>query len=121
MRKLNRQLFQVLGITWFAFLVSGLIISIGFAVPQITLLIDRSYCPPSQWQGVVAQYEQIYQQHDQVKLKAVVLFSDLGEEVRSQPPSPSEIAALSTYGQMNSARRQRLQQDYANSKILGCQ
>ena len=121
MSKLNRQLFQVLGITWFAFLVSGLVISIGFTVPQITLLIDRSYCLPNQWQSVVAQYEQIYQQHDEVKLKAVVVFSDLGEEVRSPPPLPSELAALPTYGKINLTRQQDLQRNYPNSKILGCQ
>jgi hypothetical protein len=121
MRKLNYQLLQVLGITWLAFLISGLVISVVFTAPQITLLIDRSYCPPNQWQSVAAQYEQIYQQHDEIRLKAVVLFSDLGEEVRSRPPTPSEIAALSTYGRVNPARRQDLQRDYANSKVLGCQ
>jgi hypothetical protein len=121
MRKIDRQLLRVLGITWLAFLISGVVISVGFTAPQITLLIDRSYCSPNQWQSVVAQYEQIYQQHNEVRIKAVVLFSDLGEEVRSRPPKPSEIAALSTYGQMNPARRQYLHRNYPNSKILGCQ
>jgi hypothetical protein len=123
MRKLNRPLLQVLGITWFAFLISGLVISVGFAIPQITVLIDRSYCSPNQWQSVVAQYEQVYEQQQQgeVKFRAVVLFSDLGEEVRSHPPAPSEIATLSTYGRMNSIRQQDLQRNYPKSTVLGCQ
>jgi Cu/Ag efflux pump CusA len=120
MYKLNHRLFQSLGITGLAFLVMGLVISFGFSPASLTILIDRSYCPASQWQGVVARYEQIYQQRE-VKLKAVVLFSDLGEQVRSPVPVPSEIASLSTYGKPSLTRRQELQQHYPNSKVLGCQ
>jgi hypothetical protein len=121
LNSLNLRLIKTLGIAWLAFLTAGLLIAA--TTPSTTVLIDRSFCSPTAWQQVVTRYEQLYQQHQRrsVQIKSVVLFSDLGEEVRSQPPTPAEIAALSTYGQKNTIRQQKLQHSYANSQILKCQ
>jgi hypothetical protein len=122
MRKLNWHLLKTLSIVWLTFLIAGLLLDLGFAAPQTTLLIDRSYCPSHQWQSVAAHYEQLYQQHQQhdIQINSVVLFSDLDQEERSHPPNPSEISTLSTYGRKNLTRRQELQQSYSNARILGC-
>jgi hypothetical protein len=121
MRKRDRILFKNLGIIWLMFLITGIVISIGFPIPKVALLIDRSHCPADSWQKVVAEYTQIYgQQHREIEISTVVLFSDLGVETRSQPPAPSEIAALSTYGSIDSRHQQEIQNRYPNSRLLGC-
>jgi hypothetical protein len=121
MRKRDRMLFKNLGIIWLIFLITGIVISIGFPVPKVTLLIDRSHCPADSWQKIVAEYTQIYgQQHREIEIRTVVLFSDLGVETRSQPPAPAEIAALSTYGTISPQRQQEIQTRYQNSRLLSC-
>jgi hypothetical protein len=120
MHKHHYPLWKTLGITCLTFCIAALIIHIGFTPSKLTLLIDRSYCPPSQWQSVVAQYEQIYRQPREVPIQSVLLFSDLGVEVRSTPPPPDEIASLSTYGRANPEQQKQLQQHHQNSRLLTC-
>jgi len=122
MNSLNARLMLTLSISWLGFLVTGLAINQVFAPAAIAILIDRSYCPPAQWQQVSQQYDALYQQHQRqdIQIQAVVLFSSLAKEVRSLPPTPTEIQSLATYGQPNLQQQQQLELDYPNHKVLSC-
>ena len=119
---LNTRLLKTLGFSWLAFLITGLLISWFFALPTITLLIDRSYCPPNQWQEVSQTYTDLYHQHQrrQLHLKTVILFSNLGQEVFTSPPIPATIQTLSTYGHADLNRQAELQKTYSTTQLLGC-
>ncbi|MBW4644855.1 MAG: hypothetical protein KME23_18000 [Goleter apudmare HA4340-LM2] len=117
-----KQLFKTLGLSWLAFLITGVLISWFFAIPTITVLIDRSYCPPTEWQQVVQNYAQIYQQHQQrrLHLQSVILFSSLGEEQLSIPPLPEVLQKSSTYGRSQQQRQLQLQKAYPQAQLLQC-
>ena len=104
------------------FLMTGLLISWLFAIPALTVLIDRSYCPPDQWQQISQTYTDLYHQHQrrQVNLQTTVLFSNLGQEVFSSPPQPEAIQTLSTYGHFDLQRQAELQKTYPKAQLLGC-
>lgn len=121
-KSLNIKLFKTLGFAGLAFLVTGLIINLFFAIPTMTLLIDRSYCPNNQWQQVTQAYTDLYDQHQRGKLRLqrVILFSSLDQEILNSPPLPETVAALSTYGRSNHQRQIKLQETYPNFRFLGC-
>ena len=122
MNSLNARLMLTLGMSWLGFLVTGLAINQVFAPAEIAILIDRSYCSPAQWQQVSQQYDALYQQHQRqdMQIQAVVLFSSLAKEVRSLPPTPTEIQSLATYGQPNPQQQQQLEAAYPKHKVLSC-
>ncbi|NJR64768.1 MAG: hypothetical protein HC772_04665 [Leptolyngbyaceae cyanobacterium CRU_2_3] len=119
---LNKRLFKTLGLSWLALLLAGLLIRWLFAIPSMTVLIDRSYCPADQWQQISQTYTDLYHQHQwrQLHLKTVVLFSNLGQEVLSSPPIPTVIQNLSTYGQSNEQRQAQVQKAYPKGRLLQC-
>ena len=120
---LNRRLLTIIGIGWLSFLITGLIIVNVFAASEITLLIDRSYCPPNQWQKVVENYRDFYIQNQEKKIKitSVTLFSDLAEETLNPLPTPEQISQINTYGKPNPDRQKELQNKSISGKILSCQ
>jgi hypothetical protein len=122
-KSLNRRLLTIIGIGWLSFLITGLIIVNVFATSEITLLIDRSYCPPNQWQKVVENYRDFYIQNQEKKIKIteVILFSDLAEETLSPLPTPEQISQINTYGKPNPDRQKELQNKSISGKILSCQ
>ena len=122
-KTLNRRLITIVGIGWLSFLITGLIVVNVFATSEITLLIDRSYCPPNQWQKVVETYGNFYKrnQEKQIKINSVILFSDLGEETLNPLPTPEEISQINTYGKSNPNRQKELQNKSISGKILSCQ
>ncbi|MEA5568126.1 hypothetical protein [Anabaena sp. UHCC 0399] len=119
---LNTQLLKTLGLSWLVFLLTGLLISWLFAIPSITLLIDRSYCPATEWQQVVQTYTTLYQQHQQrrLRLQSVILFSSLGEDRLSIPPKPEVLQQSPTYGQAQSPRQMQLRKNYPQAQLLQC-
>lgn len=119
---LHIKLVKTLGFAGLAFLMTGLIISLFLAVPTVTLLIDRSYCPNYQWQQVARTYTDLYGQHQrgELRLQRIILFSSLDQESLSSPPLPETIAALSTYGHADRQRQIELQKTYPNFQFLGC-
>jgi hypothetical protein len=123
MSKLNRHLLRTLGLGWLGFLVVGLVISQVFATPTVVVLIDRSYCPPAQWQQLVQNYEELYRQHQQqqLQIQQVVLFSDLGQDVLSSPPAPEVIRDVSRYGRSNPQRSEKMRSSYPKAQLLACQ
>jgi hypothetical protein len=123
MNKLNRKLITTLGLGWLGFgIVGG---AIAFALPptQITVLIDRSFCPQDQWQAIARSYDEIYQQHQNrdLQIKQVITFSDIGQEVLSAIPNPDTVRSLNTYGRSNQERLKQLQSTYPQAKLLSCQ
>ncbi len=120
--RLNRRLITILGIGWLGFAIATLSIRIVWAAPDVTLLIDRSYCEPAQWGQLADDYAALYQQHQrgQITLKQIVFYSDLGEDVTTTPPPPSEFADLKTYGKPNRDRQANLMAQYPNARLLQC-
>ncbi|YAF97038.1 MAG: hypothetical protein AB3A66_05020 [Nodularia sp. CChRGM 3473] len=119
---LNTQLLKTIGLSWLAFLITGLLISWLLAIPAITVLIDRSYCPTAEWQQVIQTYTQLYQQHQQrrLQLQSVILFSSLGEENLSIPPEPQILLQSSTYGRSSPERQSQLRTNYPQAQLLQC-
>ena len=113
---MNRSLFKILAWGWGLFLVAG--VAIAQIAPHSILLIDKSYCPPKQWQRVSQTYAQKY--HNS-QVHTVILFDDLGQEKLSPPPEPSVISQLSTYGRSNLKRQSQLKQTYPKAQLLSCQ
>ena len=110
------QLLKTLGLSWLAFLVTGILLSRFVGMPAITVLIDRSYCPTTEWQQVVQTYSQLYQQHQQrrLQLESVILFSSLGEEHLLIPPEPQILA------QSSPQRQLELRASYPQAQLLEC-
>ena len=122
MNKLNRVLFTILGLGWSSFLIVGILLNQVFAAPNFVLLIERSYCPPQQWQQVVQKYSDLYRQHQQnlVKIESVILFNDLGEEVLTNIPTPEELEDLHTYGRSNPQKESKLSKTYDQVRVIRC-
>lgn len=120
--QLNRALFSIVGLGWVAFAIAAFTIRVVFAAPVVTVLIDRSYCEPAQWQQVAADYTAIYDRdrRGDIVLDSVILFSDLGTEVLDDPPSPDTIRTLQTYGRPNPQRRSELSAKYPDTQLLTC-
>jgi len=123
MNKLDRKLITTLGLGWLGFgIVGG---AIAFALPptQITILIDRSFCPQDKWQAIASAYNDLYQQHQNrdLQIKEVITFSDIGQEILSTIPAPDAVRSLNTYGRSNQERQKQLLSTYPQSKLLSCQ
>ncbi|MEO0852708.1 MAG: hypothetical protein AAFY15_04305 [Cyanobacteria bacterium J06648_11] len=118
----NARLLKTLGLSWFVFALAGIAIAIFLPMPKLTVLIDRSYCEPARWHQVADAYEMLYEQHQQqaLQIDRVVLFSDLGEDIRTELPSPLEIRDTRTYGRQAQQQQQTLQQKYPQAKLLRC-
>ncbi|GAB4217699.1 MAG: hypothetical protein OHK0012_23110 [Synechococcales cyanobacterium] len=121
MGRLNQKLLRILILGWLGFALAGMGLY-TFTTPHPVLLIERSYCPPTQWQQVVTQYAAIYQraQRRQIRLQRVILFSSLGEEIRDTPPTPAQLQSLATYGRPDPQRQTTLQGQYPQSILLTC-
>lgn len=121
-RSPHRDLLQIVGAGWLAFLVAGWLLSRFLAAPAIAVLIDQSYCPPTQWQQVAQIYNDLYQQHQQqaLTIEQVIVFSDLGEETLTPLPKPEAVRTLRTYGRPDPERQKALQAAYANARLLSC-
>ena len=122
MNQLNRYLLTILGLGWLSFLIAGILFNKVFAAPNFVLLIERSYCPPQNWQQLVRTYTDLYRQHQQnlVEIESVVLFNDLGKEVLTTVPTPEELQGLRTYGRSNLQKEAELKKAYDRVKVLRC-
>jgi len=123
MNKLNRKLVTTLCLGWLGFGIVGSAIAFAFPPTQITILIDRSFCPQDKWQAIASTYNDLYQQHQNrdVQIKEVIVFGDLGQEVLSGVPTPDTVRSLNTYGRSNQEKQKQLQASYPQSKLLSCQ
>ncbi len=123
MNKLDRKLITTLGLGWLGFSIVGSAIAFALPPTQITILIDRSFCPQDKWQAIASAYNDLYQQHQNrdLQIKEVITFSDIGQEVLSTIPSPDTVRSLNTYGRFNQERQKQLQASYPQPKLLSCQ
>lgn len=123
MKKLNRKLVTTLGLGWLGFGIVGSAIAFALPPTQITILIDRSFCPQDKWQAIASAYNDLYQQHQNrdIQIKEVITFSDIGQEILSAIPTPDAVRSLNTYGRSNQERLKQLQSTYPQAKVLSCQ
>lgn len=122
MTTLNRKLLNIIGFTWLSFGALGLGLELTLAPPAKTVLIDRSYCSPTQWQKVADQYTHLYRRYRQkaLSLDRVVTFSILGQTTLPTPPPPETVSGFDTYGQPDMQQRQALLATYPDSLLLTC-
>ena len=123
MRNPNQRLILILGLGWLAFTALGLGLRQLLASPRVTVVIDRSYCAPAQWQQRVSdRYAALYEQQEQrqITIDQVIYVSDLGQEVANAVPSPQDVQALSTYGRPNPTQMQQATQDNPDATVLTC-
>ncbi|PZU92196.1 MAG: hypothetical protein DCF32_23690 [Leptolyngbya sp.] len=123
MRNPNQRLMITLGLGWLAFAGLGLGLRQLLAGPAVTVIIDRSYCDPAQWQQRVSdRYASLYAQQEQRQLTIdqVIYVSDLGQEVAEAIPSPKDVQTLSTYGRANPTQMQQATQANPDATVLSC-
>lgn len=120
--QLNRTLLRIVGVGWAAFAIATLAIRTVFAAPDVTLLVDRSYCEPAQWQAVAEQYADLYQQHERgsITIQTTIFFSDLGEETAPELLTPDAFQDLATYGRPSPERQSALEAAHPQAKLLSC-
>ncbi|NJL48531.1 MAG: hypothetical protein HC929_14930 [Leptolyngbyaceae cyanobacterium SM2_5_2] len=122
MRNPNQRLIRILGLGWLAFLGLGVGLRQAFTSPAITVIIDRSYCAPTQWQPLAEEYAALYEQQAQqrIKIDQVIYVSDLGQEVATEIPTPEQIKALSTFGRFNEAQLNQAIAAQPEAEVLSC-
>lgn len=122
---LTYRLFFTLGCGGLAFGLAGAAVSALFPIPKQTILLDRSYCPPEQWQVVAREYARLHSQHRRkvVMITEVVTFSNLGSQPLPELPTPLEVEQMRTFGRAANAEREQLEQQYGDvtSVLLSCQ
>ncbi len=118
----NQRLIRTLGLGWLAFLALGLGLRQGFRSPGVTVIIDRSYCSPAQWQGVTQAYADLYDQDQQqrISLDQVIYVSDLGQETAPQIPTPEQVETLNTYGRFNPSQLEAALKAQPQARVLSC-
>lgn len=123
MRNPTQRLIYTLSLGWLTFAALGLGLRQLLASPRVTVVIDRSYCAPAQWQQRVSdRYADLYeqQQQRQITIDQVIYVSDLGQEVAPTVPSPQEVERLSTYGRRNAEQMQQATADNPDATVLAC-
>ncbi|MEO0867034.1 MAG: hypothetical protein AAFY17_01055 [Cyanobacteria bacterium J06642_11] len=102
--------------------MTGLLIRWGFAIPNVTVLIDRSYCPAGEWNQLVDTYRILYRQHQrrQIQIKTTVLFNTFTQEALTTPLLPDALHRLKPYGQSDARHLTDVQKAYSNGQLLSC-
>ncbi len=118
----NQRLIRILALGWLAFLGLGFGLRQAFTSPAVTVIIDRSYCAPTQWQPLAEEYAALYEQQTQQRLniEQVIYVSDLGQEVAAEVPTPEQIRTLSTFGRFNEAQMNQAIAAQPEATVLSC-
>jgi hypothetical protein len=118
----NQRLILTLGLGWAAFLALGLGLRQVLRSPGVTVIIDRSYCSPAQWQGITQKYADLYEQDQQqrITLDQVIYVSDLGQEAAAQIPTPAQVQALNTIGRFNPSQLEAALRAQPQARVLSC-
>lgn len=122
MRNPNQRLIRTLSLGWIAFAALGLGLRQILAAPAVTVVIDRSYCAPAQWQQVADQYANLYTQQEQrqITIDQVIYVSDLGQIVPDSVPSPADVQALTPSGLPNPTQMSEATQAHPDATVLSC-
>jgi len=118
----NQRLLQILAVGWLAFLGAGFALRQTLGGPTVTIIIDRSYCEPNQWEQITSDYARLYEQHQQQRLTIdqVIYVSDLGEEIADAIPTPDEVENLSTFGRFNTEQLQQATDQHPAATVFAC-
>ncbi|EKV02961.1 hypothetical protein Lepto7375DRAFT_5230 [Leptolyngbya sp. PCC 7375] len=118
----TKRLLITLGLGWLAFGGLGLGLRYGVQVPEVTVIIDQSYCPPAQWQtAVVKPYSDLYDksQANQRKIAQVVVVTDIEQTTLATIPTPDDLGK--PFGQAPSPETlTTLQQQFSETVVLKC-
>ncbi|MEA5465728.1 hypothetical protein [Leptothoe sp. PORK10 BA2] len=118
----TKRLLSTLGLGWLAFAGLGLGLRYTVQVPEVTVIIDQSYCPPAQWQSSVVQpYGDLYQksQANQRKISQVVVVTDIDQTALATIPTPEDLG--NPFGQAPSPETlTELQQQFPETVVLKC-
>lgn len=119
----NQRLLQILGLGWLAFIGTGVGLRQALRGPETVVVIDQSYCEPTQWQQLTDSYAALYDQSQarQLQIEQVILLSDFGEKALDTPPTPAEVQALAPFGRPNPERLQAVAEQYPEARVLTCQ
>ncbi|MBE9114053.1 hypothetical protein IQ273_32315 [Nodosilinea sp. LEGE 07298] len=122
MRNPNQRLMYTLGLGWITFAALGLGLRQILASPKVTVVIDRSYCAPAQWQQLADQYADLYAQQEQreITIDEVIYVSDFGQVVATPLPTPEEVQALTPNGLPNAAEIQKATAANPDATVLTC-
>ncbi|MGB3199972.1 MAG: hypothetical protein WBA99_03665 [Nodosilinea sp.] len=122
MRNPNQRLIRTLGLGWIAFVALGVGLRQLLASPAVTIIIDRSYCAPAQWQQLANQYADLYAQQEQreITIDEVIYVSDFGPVVATPVPTPEEVQALTPNGLPNAAEIQKATEANPDATVLTC-
>ncbi|NEP62479.1 MAG: hypothetical protein F6K31_37050 [Symploca sp. SIO2G7] len=118
----TKRLISTLGLGWLAF--GGLGLGLRYAVqgPEVTVIIDQSYCPPTQWRTAVVQpYAELHQksQANQRKIARVIVVTDIDQTTLATIPTPDELG--NPFGQAPSSDTlTELQQQFSEAVVLKC-
>lgn len=118
----TKRLLSTLGLGWLAFGSLGMGLRYAVQVPEVTVIIDQSYCPPAQWQtSVVQPYGDLYQksQANQRKISQVVVVTDIDQTTLATIPAPDELG--NPFGQAPSSETlMDIQQQFLDTVLLKC-
>ena len=118
----TKRLISTLGLGWLAFTGLGLGIRYAIQVPEVTVIIDQSYCPPAQWQiAVIEPYTDLYQksQANQRKIAQIIVVTDIDQTTLTTIPNPDELG--NPFGQAPSPETLTdLQQQFSETVVLKC-
>lgn len=122
MRKPNQRLFIILSLGWLGFIGLGLGLRQWLSGPAVTVIIDRSYCAPDQWQAQADRYAALYEQQAQQRLtiRQVIYVSDLGQDVDTAIPSPDQVRTLNTFGRFNADQMNQAITEQPEAEVLSC-
>ncbi len=119
----TKRLLSTLGLGWLAFGGLGLGLRYAVQVPEVTVIIDQSYCPPAQWQtSVVQPYDDLYQksQANQRKISQVVVVTGIDQTILAAIPTPDNLGK--PFGQAPSPETlAELQQQFSKPVVLTCE
>lgn len=118
----TNRLWKTLGWGWLSFALLGLGLRYGIQGPDVTVIIDQSYCPSDHWQSfVVHPYKALYQKHqtNQLSIAQIVIVTNMGQSILSDIPSPDQLGR--PFGQPSSpATLIAVQQKFLETRVLQC-
>lgn len=118
----TERLISTLGIGWLAFGGLGVGLRYAVPVPEVTVIIDQSYCPPDQWQAaVVHPYGALYKKNTarQQTIRQVVVVTNIEHTSLVTIPPPDELGQ--PFGQVPSPETiTSLQQQFSKTVLLRC-
>ncbi|MEM9805452.1 MAG: hypothetical protein AAF959_09230 [Cyanobacteria bacterium P01_D01_bin.56] len=90
----TKRLISTLSLGWLIFGGLGLGLRYAVLVPNVTVIIDQSYCPPDQWKtAVVEPYAALFKKSQARRqiISQVVVVTNIDHTPLTRIPSPDEL------------------------------